>query len=208
MSEAAVEQQRIEYTGIFGKEAADALIDQEFLQLRSGHPQLAYWGKEMLDSRAAGPHLRRASERIGLPVHTAWDIGVTDDAMAIWCFQVYPDHLDIVDYYEARGQGFDHYCEWLDNRGYHGTDWYPHDVSPARGWISWSAHADWGKLILLGRKTFQLASTQRRFDGRHQRRPQDDPIPRGSTRRAPRKNAREACGAILGWDEGSRLQRP
>jgi hypothetical protein len=27
----------------------------------------------------------------GLPVHTAWDIGV-DDAMAIWCFQVYPDH--------------------------------------------------------------------------------------------------------------------
>jgi hypothetical protein len=30
MSEAAVEQQRLEYTGIFGKEAADALIDQEY----------------------------------------------------------------------------------------------------------------------------------------------------------------------------------
>jgi hypothetical protein len=30
MSEAAVEQQRVEYTGIFGKEAADALIDQEY----------------------------------------------------------------------------------------------------------------------------------------------------------------------------------
>ena len=28
MSEEAVEQQRVEYTGIFGKEAADALIDQ------------------------------------------------------------------------------------------------------------------------------------------------------------------------------------
>ena len=26
--------------------------------------------------------------------------------MAIWCFQVYPDHLDIVDYYEGHGQGF------------------------------------------------------------------------------------------------------
>jgi len=38
-----------------------------------------------------------------LPVQTAWDIGV-DDAMAIWCFQVYPDHLDIVDYYEGHGQ--------------------------------------------------------------------------------------------------------
>jgi hypothetical protein len=55
-----------------------------------------------------------------LPVHTAWDIGV-DDAMAIWCFQVYPDHIDVVDYYEGHGQGFDHYCEWLDARGYHGT---------------------------------------------------------------------------------------
>ena len=62
-----------------------------------------------------------------LPVLTAWDIGV-DDAMAIWCFQVYPDHLDIVDYYEGHGMGFDHYCEWLNARGYHGTDWYPHDV--------------------------------------------------------------------------------
>jgi hypothetical protein len=30
MSEAAVEQQRVEYMGIFGKEAADALIDQEY----------------------------------------------------------------------------------------------------------------------------------------------------------------------------------
>ena len=30
MSEAAVEQQRLEYTGIFSKEAADALIDQEY----------------------------------------------------------------------------------------------------------------------------------------------------------------------------------
>jgi hypothetical protein len=30
--------------------------------------------------------------------------------MAIWCFQVYPDHLDMVDYYEGHGQGFDHYA--------------------------------------------------------------------------------------------------
>jgi hypothetical protein len=28
-------------------------------------------------------------------------------------------HLDIVDYYEGHGQGFDHYCAWLDERGYH-----------------------------------------------------------------------------------------
>ena len=33
-----------------------------------------------------------------------------------------------MDYYEGHGQGFDHYCAWLDERGYHGTDWYPHDA--------------------------------------------------------------------------------
>jgi hypothetical protein len=39
-------------------------------------------------------------------VQTAWDIGV-DDAMAIWCFQVYPDYIAAVDYYEGHGMGFD-----------------------------------------------------------------------------------------------------
>jgi hypothetical protein len=45
-----------------------------------------------------------------------------------YCFQVYPDHLDIADCYEGHGQGFDYYCAWLDERGYHSTDWMPHDA--------------------------------------------------------------------------------
>jgi phage terminase large subunit len=98
----------------------------------------------------------------GLPVHTAWDIGV-DDAMAIWCFQVYPDHLEIVDYYEGHGQGFDHYCEWLDKRGYHGTDWYPHDVK-VREAGSPGARTRIETLILLGRKP-QLAPNEDLMDG-------------------------------------------
>src|SRR5580693_8225504 len=48
MSEAAVEQQRVEYTGIFGKEAADALIDQEFYCSFEAAILGAYWGKEIL----------------------------------------------------------------------------------------------------------------------------------------------------------------
>jgi phage terminase large subunit len=111
---------RVEYTGIFGKEAADALIDQEYYCSFEAAILGAYWGKEMLLAEQQG-RICDVPVNIGLPVHTAWDIGV-DDAMAIWCFQVYPDHLDIVDYYEGHGQGFDHYCEWLDKRGYHGTD--------------------------------------------------------------------------------------
>ena len=114
MSEAAVEQQRLEYTGIFGKEAADALIDQEYYCSFEAAILGAYWGKEMLLAEQQG-RICDVPVNTDLPVQTAWDIGV-DDAMAIWCFQVYPDHLDIVDYYEGHGQGFDHYCEWLDER--------------------------------------------------------------------------------------------
>jgi hypothetical protein len=126
MSETAVEQQRIEYTGIFGKEAADALIDQEYYCSFEAAILGAYWGKEILLAEQQG-RISDVPVNWELPVQTAWDIGV-DDAMAIWCFQVYPDHIDIVDYYEGHGMGFDQYCEWLDERGYHGTDWMPHDA--------------------------------------------------------------------------------
>src|ERR1700735_3091905 len=82
MSEEAVEQQRVEYTGIFGQEAADALIDQEYYCSFEAAILGADWGKEMPPpghrARIAGVPLNTA-----LPVHTAWDIGV-DDAMAIW----------------------------------------------------------------------------------------------------------------------------
>jgi phage terminase large subunit len=81
MSEAAVEQQRLEYTGIFGKEAADALIDQEYYCSFEAAILGAYWGKEMLLAEQQG-RICDVPVNIGLPVHTAWDIGV-DDAMAI-----------------------------------------------------------------------------------------------------------------------------
>ena len=106
-----------------------------------------------------------------LPVHTAWGIGV-DDAMAIWCFQVYPDHLDIVDYYEGHGQGFDHYCAWLDERGYHGTDWYPHDAK-VREAGSPGARSRIETLVSLGRRL--RAGAKRGPDQGRQRWPQDEP---------------------------------
>jgi phage terminase large subunit len=126
MTEAAVEAQRLEYTGIFGKEAADALIDQEYYCSFEAAILGAYWGKEMLLAEQQG-RICDVPVNTDLPVHTAWDLGV-DDAMAIWCFQLYLDHIDIVDYYEGHGQGLDHYADWLDQRGYHGTDWVPHDA--------------------------------------------------------------------------------
>src|SRR5580704_12072582 len=81
MSEAAVEQQRVEYTGIFGQEAADALIDQEYYCSFEAAILGAYWGKDMLLAEQQG-RICDVPVNPDLPVQTAWDIGV-DDAMAI-----------------------------------------------------------------------------------------------------------------------------
>jgi phage terminase large subunit len=126
MTDEAVAAQLREYEGIYGHEAAQALIDQEYHCSFEAAILGAYWGKEM---RLAEQSARICSVPVNptLPVQKAWDIGV-DDAMAIWCFQVYPDYIDVVDYYEGHGQGFDHYADWLFVRGYRGTDWVPHDA--------------------------------------------------------------------------------
>ena len=182
MSETAVEQQRIEPAGIFGKEAADAPDRPRILlQLRGGHPRRLL-GQEMLLAEQQG----RISDRListDLPVHTGEDIGV-DDARAMGCFQVYPDHLDIVDYYEGHGQGFDHYCAWLDARGYHGIDWMPHDAK-VREVGAPGARTRIETLFTLGRKPGQLPD-QSLMDGINAR-PQNDPPSPASTRRARRR---------------------
>lgn len=70
--------------------------------------------------------------------------------MSIWCFQGYPDRLDIVDYYKAHGHGLD-YCASLDERGYHVADWVPHDAK-VRGAGAPGARTTIGTLVALGLK--------------------------------------------------------
>ena len=171
MSEAAVEQQRVEYTGIFGKEAADALIDQEYYCSFEAAILGAYWGKEMLLAEQQG-RICDVPVNTDLPVHTAWDIGV-DDAMAIWCFQVYPDHLDIVDYYEGHGHGLRPLLRMARRARLSRHRLDAPRREGARGWSAWrsDAHRD-----ALHARPQARAGPRAVADGRHQRRPQDDPI--------------------------------
>lgn len=161
MSHAAVETQRTEYHGIFGEEAGDALIEQEYFCSFEAAVLGAYWGKEMRRAEQEG-RIGEVPINPDLPVNTAWDIGVSD-AMSIWCFQIYPDHLAIVDYYQNNGLGFDHYCDWLDERGYHGTDWVPHDAKVREAGAP-GARTRIETLVTLGRKP-ALVPDQKLMDG-------------------------------------------
>ena len=161
MSETAVEQQRIEYTGIFGKEAADALIDQEYYCSFEAAILGAYWGKEMLLAEQQG-RISDVPVNTDLPVHTAWDIGV-DDAMAIWCFQVYPDHIDVVDYYEEPRHGLRPILRVARRSSTICIDWMPHDAK-VREVGAPGARTRIETLFTLGRKP-ELAPDQSLMDG-------------------------------------------
>lgn len=129
-----VEEQRREYQSIFGEEAGDALIDQEYWCSFEAAILGAYWGKEMLAAEREG-RITDLSADPDLPVHTAWDLGVGDDT-AIWLFQEHFKQVRIVGYYENRGYAVDHYVEWLNQTGYKfGNDYVPHDAR-VREWTA------------------------------------------------------------------------
>jgi phage terminase large subunit len=127
-----IEAQREEYHALFGVDAGDALIEQEYWCSFEAAILGAYYGREMVNAEREG-RIGKV-EREALPVHTAWDLGV-GDSTAIWCFQVTFSGPRIIDYYEGHGYAVDHYAEWLEERGYHGDDWVPPDAR-VREWTN------------------------------------------------------------------------
>lgn len=131
---ARIEEQRTEYRAIFGEDAGDALIDQEYWCSFEAAILGAYWGKEMVAAERDGRICDLAYEP-ELPVHTAWDLGVGDDT-AIWLFQEHYSQVRIIGYYENRGYAVDHYVDWLNETGYRfGNDYVPHDAK-VREWTA------------------------------------------------------------------------
>lgn len=61
------------------------------------------------------------------PVHTFWDVGM--DTTAIWFAQSVAMQVRLIDYYENKGKGIDHYAKLLQLKGYiYGRHWLPWDV--------------------------------------------------------------------------------
>lgn len=61
-------------------------------------------------------------------VHVSTDLGFTDST-AMWFWQLAPDGIRIIDYYEASGQALLHYFDVLNEKGYnYEVLWLPHDA--------------------------------------------------------------------------------
>jgi hypothetical protein len=131
ISAEALEDSRREYIALYGETAGQALFAQEYECSFASVIPGAYYTAELIAAEREG-RVGQVDIANDMAVHTAWDLGV-DDATAIWCFQIQPGRLHLVDYYENSQHGASHYCEWLNERGYHGVDFVPHDAR-VRDW--------------------------------------------------------------------------
>ena len=87
----------------------------------------AYYGRDIADAEAAG-RIGNVPYDPAIPVHTAWDLGISDST-AIWFFQIVGSELHVIDYYEANGYNVSHYASVLAAKPYtYGRDWLPHDA--------------------------------------------------------------------------------
>lgn len=122
-----IEEQRKEYHSIFGQDAGDALIEQEYWCSFEAAILGAYWGKEMVRAEQEGRIIDFDVDP-DFPVHTAWDLGVKD-GVGLWFWQMGGAQPHVIDYYEGHGYAVDHYADVKRKRGYrYGNDYVPHDA--------------------------------------------------------------------------------
>jgi hypothetical protein len=111
---------------MYGIDFGRAMFEQEYLCSFSGAMIGAYWGAEVNKAEREG-RIRPLEIDWSHPVHTAWDLGKAINN-PIWCFQVIAGKPVIVDFYQPESDDLADWVKWLDDKGYKGTDYVPHDI--------------------------------------------------------------------------------
>jgi phage terminase large subunit len=124
ISPEVLEQERKE---IIEKNGDDSIFQQEYYCSFNASIQGAYYANQLDKARVDG-RIKLVPHDPLLKVHTWWDLGV-GDSTAIGFFQTYGNEWRMIDYYEASGEGLQHYINVLNQKGYQYGDHYaPHDI--------------------------------------------------------------------------------
>jgi phage terminase large subunit len=94
----------------------DHIWEGDFVGLVDG----AYFAKQLIAARNEGRITQIAADPL-MRVRAYWDIGGTGnnaDAAAIWIAQSIGPRLQVLNYYEARGQPLSAHINWLRDNGY------------------------------------------------------------------------------------------
>lgn len=140
-----------DYISLYGEDVGTAQFEQEYLCSFNAAILGAYFGREMAAAEREG-RICEVPVDYNHPVHTAWDLGKAANN-PIWCFQVIDGQPRIVDFYRPESDDLEDWVKWLEDRGYKGTDYVPHDA----------INTEWGSkrtrvetLRLLGRKPWRI----------------------------------------------------
>ncbi len=109
-----VEAARKEYASIFGIDAGNALIEQEYYCSFEAAILGAIYGAAMSRADKDG-RIGKVPHDPRYPVHTAWDLG-RKDATVCWWWQVINGEVRLIDYWAASFQDVQVLCEQLYGR--------------------------------------------------------------------------------------------
>lgn len=127
-----------EYVDLYGEDVGQAVYEQEYNVSFVAAIPGAFYTREIVNIRNEG-RLCTIEAVPGVPVHTSWDLGISDDT-ALWHFQVVGAQILILGCHAQSGVGLDYYENYM--REIHsqkcwvkGVDFVPHDAR-AREWTA------------------------------------------------------------------------
>jgi phage terminase large subunit len=106
---------------------SEDIIQQEYYVSWDRGVDGSFYGKHMADARKSG-RIGNVQWEPRSNVDTYWDIGYGDSTAIIFGQQVGAE-FRIIDYYEAHGEGLEHYVKHLKSKPYiYGNHYMPHDA--------------------------------------------------------------------------------
>lgn len=126
LTDAQLAESLAEYQDLYGIDLGRAMFEQEYYCSFSGAMVGAYWGAEVAQAERDG-RICEVPVDHNYPVHTAWDLGKAVNN-PIWCFQVIDGKPRIVDFYRPESDDLEDWIRWLNDKGYKGNDYVPHDA--------------------------------------------------------------------------------
>jgi len=106
---------------------SEELIQQEYYCSFEAAIEGAYYAKEITNMRNSG-RICNVPYDSSMPVFSVWDLGI-NDTMAIGFFQRTTTELRMIDFYENKNNGIDHYVKVLKDKPYvYSKHFAPHDI--------------------------------------------------------------------------------
>ena len=126
LSAAVLKEALEEYQDLYGLELGLAFFEQEYHCSWAGAMVGAYWGGEMHKAEREG-RIRPLEIDESHPVQCVMDLGKAVNN-PLFFFQVIGGKPRIVDFYRPETDDLDDWIAWMDDHGYLGNIYVPHDI--------------------------------------------------------------------------------